>query len=623
MLSVGAEKRLLGKIERVLLQDSADRNALRDTAHLHPSEMAKENWCPRQSYYKMTDVEVSDPESFSFQRLNIFEEGHYIHAKWQHWMKQTGILIGDWKCNRCGHRWWAKSPDRCPDCFEMDMRYAEVPLNNDEHHILGNADGMIEDEQGIALVELKGLALSTPLPTPKGWTTMGDVRVGDLLFGSDGGVCRVTRKSPVRTVPGYRVLFDDGSSIECDEDHLWPVLSGVGRNLKHKVLPAKEIAATLWKEKSGVSLPQRQHRVLLAQPLLLPDSTDLPVHPYTLGVWLGDGHFAAGSAHLTGSEETFDQLRSIGQSLGNPHQQAGCFKVTLHGVAAGLKKLNLAGVRSPHRWIPEEYLRSGYNQRLAILQGLMDADGTWAKGRNRAVFGAVASKALALGVYELVASLGLRPRITEHTAYGYGKTIQAWYVEFTPNGVVPFRMPSKVSRAQGGSATRTLSGRRLIKGMIKINRIETQCVQVDSVDHTYLCGQQMVPTHNSVGLGTIRFDAPALYKAYADGEIKLDELWKRVKKPLAAHNRQIQLYMYCKSIDAAVVIYEWKPTQEVKEFALKYDHSIVAPLLKGAKEIIEAVKDDMPPVKPASATSKSCKTCQFCPYKTKCWTSNV
>ena len=282
MLAVGAEKRLLGKVERVLLQSSEKRNQQRDTAHLHPSEMAKENWCPRQSYFKMTDMEVSDPESFSFQRLNIFEEGHYIHAKWQDWMHQTGILVGFWKCNRCGDKWWAKSPDRCPACFEQDFRYAEVPLSNEEYHILGHADGQIEDDQGEALVELK-----------------------------------------------------------------------------------------------------------------------------------------------------------------------------------------------------------------------------------------------------------------------------------------------------------------------------------------------------SVGLGTIRFDAPALYKAYETGDIKLDELWKRIKRPLASHNRQIQIYMFCKNIHNAVVIYEWKPTQEVKEFALKYDPSVVKPLLEGAKSILEAIKDDMPPVKPASATSTSCATCKFCPFKSKCWSLNV
>ena len=93
--------RLQGKIEVALLAEAAEKNAKRDTVHLHPSEMAKERWCPRQSWYKIRGTETTNNESFSFNRLNIFAEGDAIHSKWQRWMHKAGILIGDWKCLAC------------------------------------------------------------------------------------------------------------------------------------------------------------------------------------------------------------------------------------------------------------------------------------------------------------------------------------------------------------------------------------------------------------------------------------------------------------------------------------------------------------------------------------------
>lgn len=70
----------------------------------------------------------------------------------------------------------------------------------------------------------KALALDTPLATPSGWTTMGDVNVGDILFDETGAPCRVTGTTDVmRNRRCYRVRFSDGSSIIADADHLWAV----------------------------------------------------------------------------------------------------------------------------------------------------------------------------------------------------------------------------------------------------------------------------------------------------------------------------------------------------------------------------------------------------------------
>jgi rubrerythrin/CRISPR/Cas system-associated exonuclease Cas4 (RecB family) len=155
------EYRLLSRVESVLGQQIAEKNGQRDTAHIHPSEMSKHDWCERASYYQITGEDVSDPESFSLRRLNIFAEGHYIHEKWQEWMWRAGGLVGVFRCHRCGYGWMDKSPERCPECGSNDLRYREVPIQNDEYLILGHADGEWEDSTGRALVELKSIGLGT------------------------------------------------------------------------------------------------------------------------------------------------------------------------------------------------------------------------------------------------------------------------------------------------------------------------------------------------------------------------------------------------------------------------------------------------------------------------------
>lgn len=270
--------RVLPKIEAALAIEQAERNSHRDTKHLHSSEMSKDNWCPRSTWYKIMGHDESDPQSMNLKRMNIFAEGHNIHDKWQRWMWKAGGLSGDWKCLTCDYKWEDKSPSMCPVCSSDDIKYKEVSLSSERYRIIGHADGVWEDEQGKAVIEIK-----------------------------------------------------------------------------------------------------------------------------------------------------------------------------------------------------------------------------------------------------------------------------------------------------------------------------------------------------SVGLGTIRWDAPKLYEGYEKGDLSLDDLWKKIKRPLTTHRRQVNLYMMCLGIHEAVVIYEWKPSQDVKEFHLNYDPEFTADILKGADQVIKGVDTGIAPAKPVTATHKTCDTCKFCSYKTLCW----
>lgn len=268
---------LLPEIEVHVAAAQAERNAQRDTEHLHPSDLSKTNWCPRATYYKITGEEESNTQRLSLQRMNVLEEGHRIHDKWQSFMRLTGRLKGNWHCSACDAVWWGKSPDECPECgySGKHITYREVPIKDKEHRIIGHADGVVE--------------------------------------------------------------FDKDYVIEI----------------------------------------------------------------------------------------------------------------------------------------------------------------------------------------------------------------------------------------------------------------------------------------KSVGLGTLRWEAPSLYASYEDGNVDIDGLWKNIMRPLPAHARQVQLYMHCLGIHQALVLYEWKPTQAVKEFTLTYSTDVVQPLLDGAKLVIEALDNELVPDKPEGFTKS--KQCRFCPYKDKCW----
>lgn len=154
-------ERVLGKIEGVINRQYEKRQSQRDWQHLHPSQLAKTDWCPRANFYQLTDTAESNPSRNTIRKLNIFAEGNNIHTKWQDWMWKTGCLIGNWRCNRCGHGWMAKSPLICPECGHVDIVYKEVPIYDDEHHLRGHADGEWEDHHGRALIEIKSIGLGT------------------------------------------------------------------------------------------------------------------------------------------------------------------------------------------------------------------------------------------------------------------------------------------------------------------------------------------------------------------------------------------------------------------------------------------------------------------------------
>lgn len=371
----------------------------------------------------------------------------------------------------------------------IDRAHIERIVTVPELLVAGTFDRLVTTDR-LMVADLKGLELTTLIPTPLGWTTMAALHVGDEVFDMYGQVCQVTEKSEVHWNDCYRIHFDDGTSIVCDGEHQWFTEAGrLGDD--PGVRTADEIRQTLHYEGAR---PQRQHRVPVTQPLALPDA-DLPLDPYVFGAWLGDGDTRGNGMIHKPLLALWNEIERRGFETTEYQSVAGKKSGTrrVHGLRQTLHAMGVAG----HKHIPTVYLRASQQQRLDLLRGLMDTDGTFNKARGRYCYGGTTDKALAHQIAELVNSLGCRTAVHQHTARGFGLTVEAYAVNFRAS-FVPF-----IAKANGylgwefSTELPVQSTRRMITAVEPIPTVPTQCISVDSPSSTYLCGEQMIPTHNT------------------------------------------------------------------------------------------------------------------------------
>ncbi|WP_028653754.1 replicative DNA helicase [Nocardioides halotolerans] len=379
----------------------------------------------------------------------------------------------------------------------------------------------------------KALALDTPLATPSGWTTMGEVQVGDQLYDAQGRPTTVVAATDVMTDrPCYELTFSDGSSIIADAQHQWLTETRAARkstwaadnqynrmrnqHVFASVVTTEQIAATVKINAEG----RANHAVLNAAPLE-GSWARLPLPPYVLGAWLGDGHSA--SARITC--ET-DEIPMYIEAYGLRAEPRGSMLYQLllperdavtdgicpdcgrhffgtkmchecqtdHGSVAAI--LRTMGVLN-NKHIPPAYLRASEPLRRELLAGLMDTDG-YVLRHNGACQFAVTSKRLADDVHELVVSLGYKvSRTTKQVRGRSEETSTCYIVNFSTCDDV-FRLYSKQRvHKEHRPATTARIGRRYVTSVRRVPSVPVRCVQVDNEDHLYLAGRSMIPTHNS------------------------------------------------------------------------------------------------------------------------------
>lgn len=375
----------------------------------------------------------------------------------------------------------------------------------------------------------KALALDTPIPTPCGWTTMGSLQDGDEVFDEQGQVCRVLQAHPVsedRTC--YEVEFDDGERIVASAEHLWVTEHRRPKPGGKSIKTTAEIAASL--RNSNGKYQSANHSVALAVAFDLPEQ-DFLIPPYVLGAWLGDGD--SDCARMTcafADVQVMDEMAGEGvpvKAQVRHSETTGRFVLSSGRGRRGStvqERLRALGVLG-NKHIPPAYLRGSKAQRLALLQGLMDTDGSVSKV-GQCEFTAT-NKVLALGALELAISLGIKATMIEGVATLNGRAISAKYrVGFFPDWDVPvFRLERKAARQVHSHDRRRLCGDRRIVSCRQVPAVPVRCITVDSPSSMFLCGRNMVPTHNSplaggIGLYGLMADDEAGAEIYSAGATK-------------------------------------------------------------------------------------------------------
>lgn len=373
----------------------------------------------------------------------------------------------------------------------------------------------------------KPLALDTPIPTPDGFKTMGEIKVGDYVFTPEGTKTRVDYCTPV--INGkkcYEIEFSDGEKIKADCDHPWPVKTWKVRKIngKPKQVLVNEILDTETISNNYKKKDRYRYLIDCCKPVCYSEKR-LPIDPYFLGLWLGDGnsHQLKINSDRRDSKEIEGNIKKCGYRTERTSSETRCDHIFVEkqtpercpktgrikpcnkGLVGEFKKLGLlsiAGSGKSNKYIPDEYKYSSIEQRLSIVQGLMDSDGSCRKSDGLCIF-SNSNKNIAHGLAQILRSIGLVPRVKviENPVCTNNGSIgsRAYRVEFTcTNEIRIFRLERKFKNQISKSKK---PKQRSIVNVKRIKSVPVRCISVRSKGHLFLCGKSFIATHNTFAGG--------------------------------------------------------------------------------------------------------------------------
>lgn len=363
-------------------------------------------------------------------------------------------------------------------------------------------DALLRSQNGILQLRCgagKGQPLWETVYTPRGPTTIGSVKVGDFILGGNGRKTKVTGIFPQGAVQTYWVHFSDGTKVCCDGNHLWSVY--------RKGVPLYEPISTEKLLSGGLSdAAGLKFSIPYCRPANFLKKKGVVLDPWLLGAWLGDGS-ASGNPKFHNPEEDLQKefIKRLPCDSGYVQTfKNRCAEVRVIGgiMNSWLIRYGLKGTTAETKFIPEDYLYSNVYDRMQLLRGLLDTDGSVAE-QNRTIDYCTVSMKLADQVVELVQSLGGRAsktvRITSYTYKGEklrGKPSARIRITF-PGGSVAGPPVSSRKHLALWSSTTGQRERRYIKEITTAKVEETICLRVEARDELYLTSNYTV-THNTV-----------------------------------------------------------------------------------------------------------------------------
>lgn len=367
--------------------------------------------------------------------------------------------------------------------------------------LLSRKKCILADDMGLGKME----PVSSLIPTPYGFKRMGDISEGDFVFDENGKPCRVLKTFDHKQKEIYKVTFSDGTFSYCGLEHLWKVTTPVLQTRKQgwEVLSLNEMLKRGLQYNGAVNKANK-FKIPTAKPVEYAEKKYF-IDPYILGVCIGDGNLCNGGINISIPDfeiETYEKVKillSEGYELSS-NRSASCPRYRIKPISGKkneyireIKRLGL-DVHGSVKFIPEEYKLGSVSQRLALLRGLMDTDGS-IKEQNKIGY-YTNSEVLACDVAELVFSLGGVARVHSYRRVKNGKEKTEFHVLIQ----IPMNPFSMQRKAEKYSPTFKKYCSRYIVSAV-FDRIEdAKCLMVDSEEHTYLTSKSYIVTHNTTSV---------------------------------------------------------------------------------------------------------------------------
>lgn len=375
--------------------------------------------------------------------------------------------------------------------------------------LIDQLQDMLEDKADILCISMppgsgKAQPLYSKILTPNGFVRMGDVRVGTEVISGRGNVCKVTGVYPQGKRSIYEVVFNDGSKCRCSDEHLWTVQTIEDRNRgKYRTIETKDMLSNFKRNH------QNNYSVDYV-PKIEFDKKDFLIHPYLMGVLIADGCFTRKNVSFaTMDKEVVERIKKVLPENAEVVQYAKCnygIKSNDGGgrghktaIRTALESYGLFGKYSKDKFIPHDYMTSSFDDRMELLMGLLDSDGTIGK-RGYDISYCSTSERLAKDVVELVHSLGayasvykkpVRYRDDRGSVHECGESYNVC-IEFVRGDYVPFCIERKARRFR----PKNRGLKRFISDIKYIGEEECQCIMIDDPCHLYVTDDYII-THNT------------------------------------------------------------------------------------------------------------------------------
>ena len=326
----------------------------------------------------------------------------------------------------------------------------------------------------------KALDVNTPVLTTKGWKNHGDLSVGDYVYSPNGKPVMVTNIHPKHMHEAMEVSLSGGDKIVASTRHQWFILADRDKRKNGKKLGRQpEVVET--KDLLG-GYHRRRPYIPIASPLSMEEKA-LPIGPYDFGAWIGDGY--SGDPRLSVGEQDLPFFSGL---YGNYRKESSAYSVRMPFARSILRDMRVW----KNKHIPRCYMEASYRQRLELLRGLMDTDGTVTQG-GRCTF-VQKSPAIAESVHELCRSLGIKSSINKYLNKVYNRYY--YQIGFTTRTIV-FNLKRKADRQIDHLEKRNImqSESYAIKSVTSVGEKLVNCISVEG--GLYLAGKGLVPTHNS------------------------------------------------------------------------------------------------------------------------------